>query len=131
MSQAEPRGLAEPFVLALQERLLGEHGGMAGVRDAGLFKFALDRPKNQWHYGGECDLFALAAGYAHALGNNHPFIDGNKRIAFGAAAVFIQINGWRVEAAEAEVVVMTLGLADKSVSEARYAAWLRDNCVKA
>ena len=58
---------------------------------------------------------------------NHPFVDGNKRTGFVAAALFLQDNGLRLTAAEAEAVVMTLGLAAGEMPEGGYAAWLRDN----
>ena len=127
MSEAQPHWLLAETVLALHEQLLDEHGGLSGVRDRAIVDAALDRPRNQWHYGGERDLFALAAGYADAIANNHPFNDGNKRTALMCAYTFLAANGWEVDADEAQVVVMTVGLADKSVPAVKYADWLRDH----
>ena len=80
-----------------------------------------------WGYEG-ADLFGLAAAYADGIVNNHAFVDGNKRTGFIAAALFLETNGYRFKASEVQVVTMTLGLADKSLSAAEYAQWLRDNC---
>jgi death-on-curing protein len=70
---------------------------------------------------------ALAAAYAFGIIRNHPFVDGNKRIGFITAAVFLEANGYRFTAEEAEVVMRTLALAASEVSEAEFAAWLREN----
>jgi death-on-curing protein len=131
MSGAQPNWLLSETVLALHEQLLDEHGGLSGIRDRAILDAALERARNQWHYGGEHDLFSVAAGYADAIANNHPFNDGNKRTAFMSAYTFLAANGWEVNANEAEVVVMTVGLADKSASAVKYADWLRDHSNRA
>jgi death-on-curing protein len=86
----------------------------------------LGRPQNLFAYG-KPSLHQLAASYAYALVRNHPFIDGNKRIGFTAAALFLAANGFRLEASEAEAIVKTLGLAAHDVSEPDYAEWLKEN----
>lgn len=111
-------------MLAMHEELLAEHGGATGLRDDGLLQSALQRPRNQWQHENP-DLFDLAAAYAHGIACNHPFVDGNKRTAFLSAYTFLVRNGQNVEANEANVVQMTLGLADKSITQAEFAAWLR------
>jgi death-on-curing protein len=126
MSQS-PKWLRVSAVLSMHDRLLAEHGGLAGVRDGGLLDSALARAGHLWHYE-QPDLFVLAAAYAGGISQNHPFNDGNKRTAFTAAAAFLLINGQVVRAAEAEVVLMTTRLAEGSISDADYAAWLRDSC---
>ena len=75
------RWISKPAVLAIHERLLAEHGGAPGIIDEGLLDLGLDGPKNQFAYG-ERDPVSLAAAYAYALTQNHPFVDGNKRVAF-------------------------------------------------
>ena len=70
---------------------------------------------------------ALAAVNAFGLVRNHPFIDGNKRAAFLACAVFLEINGFRVIAGEADAATHVLALADGAMDEATFAAWLRGN----
>jgi death on curing protein len=90
----------------------------------------LARPENLFAYG-EPSLFELATAYASGIVRNHPFIDGNKRTGFLAAFIFLRINGYLLQASEAEAVVMTLGLASREVDEAGYAKWLEDNCLEA
>src|SRR3990172_9535685 len=106
--------------------LIAEHGGSHGVRDTGLLESALSRPVNLFSYG-DPDLPALAAAYAAGIIKNHPFIDGNKRTGFAAAATFLDRNGLELTASEAEATRMTLDLASGSVAEEEYGAWLREN----
>lgn len=75
----------------------------AGIRDEGLLDSAINKPKNLFDYGNP-NAFELAASYATGLVKNHPFLDGNKRIGFMAAYVFLGANGWRLEATEEEAV---------------------------
>jgi death on curing protein len=130
MKGNEPRWLRVDTVLSVHAMQLAEHGGQEGVRDRGLVESALARPRTAFSYG-TTDLFELASLYADSIANNHPFFDGNKRTAFVAAALFLDKNGWTVDAPEAEAAAMTLGLADKSVKADGYAQWLRDRSVKA
>jgi death-on-curing protein len=113
-------------VLMLHDESIAAHGGASGVRDIGLLESALARPQNLHAYG-ESDPAALAATYAFGILKNHPFIDGNKRTGFLAAALFLEANGFRFLASEAEVVVQTLSLAAGEIDESELAAWLRDN----
>jgi death-on-curing protein len=122
----EPRWLATTAVLQFHERQLAQHGGRPGLRDAGLLESALMRPVNAWHYGEE-RVPTLAALYAHGTVRNHPFVDGNKRTGFMASIVFLEFNGWRFGASEAEVVRMTLALAAGDVEAEGFAAWLADS----
>ncbi len=122
MRRLEWLGVA--FVRALHERLIAEHGGRSGVRDDGLLESAIARPQHLLAYG-EPDLFDLAASYAHGLARNHPFVDGNKRIALMAAYVFLRRNGYWLAAPEGEAVVMMVDLAAGRIAEADLAAWLR------
>ena len=71
--------------------------------------------------------FNLAAAYAFGLIRNHPFLDGNMRIGFAAAVLFLELNGKRFTAAEADATLKTMALAARELSEAGYAAWLREN----
>ena len=102
---------------------------MAGIRDEGLLDSAINKPKNLIAYG-QPTVFELAASYATGLVKNHPFLDGNKRIGFMAAYVFLGANGWSLEATEEEAVLETLELAAGERAEADYAAWLARNSVE-
>ena len=113
-------------ILAVHEEQLAEHGGAAGVRDAGLLESALSRPRNLAHYGAP-EVCELAASYAFALAKNHPFIDGNKRTAFVATELFLLLNGWRLTAPDADCVMVMLSLAAGEIDEAPFAQWLREH----
>jgi len=122
----KPVWLQFRLVLAVHDLLIVEHGGSPGLRDQSLLESALARPVNLRSYG-DPDLPALAACYAAGIIRNHPFVDGNKRTGFAAAATFLDRNGLELSASEAEATRMTLGLAAGAITEDEYAAWLRDN----
>lgn len=121
--------LRRDALTALHAEQLAEHGGAAGVRDQGMLESALARPENL-AANGEPDVFDLAAAYAFGIVKNHPFVDGDKRAGFQAAATFLVLNGWVLTAGDMEVVENVLGLAAGEVSEENFARWLRANCRK-
>ena len=100
---------------------------MPGTRDEDALESALARPRQRFAYEEEADLSALAAAYGFGLSRNHPYYDGNKRIAFVVMAVFLGLNGHRIEATEEEVVAAMLELADGSLSEEALADWIRSH----
>lgn len=115
---------------ALHIEQIAEHGGASGVRDEGLLESAMARPENLVAYG-DPDVFDLVAAYAFGIVKNHPFIDGNKRAGFQAAATFLALNGQNLQATEESVVEFVLGLAAGGVSEEGFARWLKSNCAAA
>lgn len=119
--------LRRQALTALHAEQLAEHGGAAGVRDRGLLESALTRPENLAAYG-EPNVFDLAAAYAFGIVKNHPFVDGNKRTGFQAAATFLLLNGRTLIASDRSVVETVLGLAAGEVSEEDFALWLGANC---
>lgn len=126
----EPIWIPRETVLVIQELLLAEFGGAAGIRDEGLLESGLSRPLNRY----ACEkptLFELAAAYAFGLVRNHPFLDGNKRISFVIAILFLELNGKTFGATEADAVVQTLALASGDLSEAEYSAWLKGHATNA
>lgn len=125
----EPQWVLRETVLALQEQLLSEFGGLSGLRDEGLLDSALNRPQQLFNYG-KPNLFELAAAYAYGLVRNHPFLDGNKRIGFTTAIVFLEVNGYHFTADEADATVKTLALAARELNEVSYAEWLKANSRK-
>ncbi|WP_188063151.1 type II toxin-antitoxin system death-on-curing family toxin [Sphingobium sp. KCTC 72723] len=104
---------------------IAEHGGGGdALRDRGLFESAMARPHNLSLYG-DPDATALAAAYAYGLARNHPFVDGNKRIAAVVSETFLLLNGYQLMATDAELVVAFLELAAGTLSEADLADWFR------
>jgi death on curing protein len=116
--------LSLELILAIHDEQLAEHGGSTGLRDPGLLDSALARPLNRAGYG-EPDTAELAAVYALAIAQNHPFIDGNKRTAFVALELFLRLNSLAFAASDAEAVVMTLAMAAGELPDAEYIAWVR------
>lgn len=113
-------------LLLLHDESLAEHGGAAGLRDAGLLDSALARPLNLVAYG-KPDLAELAACYAVGLAKNHAFVDGNKRAVFLAMGLFLHLNGWRLHATQAEATLTMLDVAAGALDEPGLAHWLRDH----
>ena len=130
-SAGEPRWVDRLVVEAVQFDLIRAHGGLSGVRDDHALDSALARAPQRYAYEPETDLAALAAVYGHGLTTNHPFNDGNKRIAFVTMAVFLGLNGYEIEAPEAEVVTVMPALAAGDWDETRLAEWLRGRIVPA
>jgi len=124
---SEPRWLALVHILAVHSDQIQAHGGSLGLRDRGLLKSALKRPRNRFHYEPTSDLSSLAASYGFGIAKNHPFVDGNKRVAFQAMYLFLGLNGLRIDASEEEVVATILSLASGDLDEPGLAAWLRDH----
>ena len=114
-------------VEAIQFDQIQSHGGLAGLRDEGALESALARPRNRFAYGRKPDLATLAAAYAFGLARDHPFQDGNKRIAFVTAVVFLGLNGYDLEVSDEDVVANIVALAAGRLSEAKLAAWIRRN----
>lgn len=120
------------FALAIHDRQLSEHGGIPGVRDEALLDSALARPQQLHAYGDPPpDLADLAASLAFGLARNHPFLDGNKRTAAVACETFIVLNGGVLQANDLALYPVYLSLAEGTLSEPDFAAWLRGHIVQA
>jgi len=117
-------------VNAVQQILLAEHGGLVGIRDEAMLESALARPHQRFTYDEQTSIFELAAAYSYGLAKNHPFLDGNKRIALTVAGIFLEINGYVLDAPEADTVVMFEQLAAGEINEQVLADWLRDSSIK-
>ncbi|MFZ2995650.1 type II toxin-antitoxin system death-on-curing family toxin [Sphingobium sp.] len=116
-----------PVAEAAHAEQIAEHGGGGdGLRDRGLFESAMARPQNLVNYG-EPDAAALAAAYAYGLARNHPFIDGNKRIAAVVSETFLLLDGQSLDVTDAELVVAFLELAAGNLSEDDLADWFRQH----
>ena len=124
-----PRWISKQAVLAIHGRLLAEHGGAPGLLDEGLLEAALAGPRNHYAYR-RADVLRLAAAYAYAIVQNHPFTDGNKRVALTVVGVFMELNGYRLKASEQDAAQATRALASREINEPEFAAWLRASSSK-
>ncbi|MCL2160447.1 MAG: type II toxin-antitoxin system death-on-curing family toxin [Betaproteobacteria bacterium] len=86
--------LTSTDILALHQIVLQRYGGAPGLRDMGAVEAAVFRPQCGYYN----NIIEEAAALLESLLINHPFVDGNKRVAFAACDVFLRINGWRIRA---------------------------------
>lgn len=114
----------EELVLAIHNEQLREHGGLAGIRDAGLFASAISKPRQLAAYG-QPDVAALAAAYAFGVARNHPFLDGNKRTAFVLAESFLLLHGASLAATDEECYIAIYNMAAGDTSQEDFTNWLR------
>ena len=122
--------IERPFAIAIHERQLAEHGGGLGVRDENMLDAALARPQPLHSCGDPPpDLADLAASLAFRLVRNHPFVDGNKRTAAVACETFIMLNGGVLDAEDLDLYPRYIALAEGSMPEAEFAAWLREHII--
>lgn len=117
-----PLWVLRKTVLGLHEQLQAEFGGASGIRDEGLLDSVLARPEKLFAYG-DSTIFQLAASYGVGLAKQHPFVDGNKRTGFVVAALFLELNGYRLVANETEAVIHVRAAGE--TREADYAAWMQ------
>ena len=122
--------LSRDVVEAIHYEQLREHGGLQGLKDENALEAALARPLHKAAYG-EPGLFELAAAYLFGIARNHPFNDGNKRTAFLAAYVFLDVNGYRITADNGMVYQFVMDVAAGAVSEESAARWFHDFTEKA
>ena len=110
-------------VLAIHTALMQLYDGALGVRDPGALESALFRPQTGYYQ----DIVAEAAALMESLAINHPFVDGNKRIAFAATDVFFRINGWQLRRAPLQIHSEMLQLLETSNFDlAHIDPWLRE-----
>ncbi len=130
-----PRRATEPLWLnrlvidAIHTDQIREHGGLFGLRDENALEAAIARPQHKWRYEPDTHLAALGAAYAFGIARNHPYNDGNKRVALLAMLTFVSINGYDVEATDDDVLTTILALAAGRVTETELAVWLRAHLV--
>ena len=120
------RFLSVADVLAIQDKTIRTEGGTGGLRDVALLESAVATPRQR--FGGSllhADLAAMAAAYLYHLSGNHPFLDGNKRVAVIAALVFLEENGVPLSAEPAALEQVVMRVASGQLSKGDLAAWLR------
>jgi death-on-curing protein len=122
----EPKWFTYEEAIAAHNLQLLRFGGAPGLRDEGLLRSALERPRNKCHYE-NAELPELAATYAFGLIKNHAFVDGNKRVAFIAMVAFLRMNGIAFKPEQAQSTAIILAVAASEASEQSLARWIRDN----
>lgn len=122
-----PVWVEEPTVTKLHTQLIERYGGLHGVRDHDLLISALSRPLNLFHYTPSASLFELAAAYSYGIARNHPFTDGNKRTAFIASTLFLELNGYRLQSDEDETTEIFQKLAKDDINEKMLSKWFQQH----
>ncbi len=126
----EPIWVDERLAIAIHARQIAEHGGETGIRDAGLLSSGLARPRNIYAYERDtADLATLAAAYLGGVCRNHPFIDGNKRVAAVVCETFINLNSAALDATDAEFYDLTLSVARGEINDEPVGSWIRERMV--
>ena len=121
------RFLSVDEVLAIHQRLIEVFGGPTGIRDPGLLESALYRPRTGYYE----DLSAMAAALFDSLSMNHPFLDGNKRVAFFSTDVFLRLNGWRLDVDSNAAHAFIIGLLERQECDYTHLLpWIRQATVR-
>ena len=115
-------------VLSMHFMLIQKYGGLSGVRDPGALEAALYRPQTGYYK----DTIEQAAALMESLAINHPFVDGNKRIAFAATDVFLRINGYKLKRSPAQIYSEMIGMLEtRHFNKGPIDEWLRSFVVSA
>jgi death-on-curing protein len=109
---------------AIHDRLIAEHGGPGGIRDRSMIESAMARPQHLLTYG-KPDAADLASAYAFGLARNHGFVDGNKRVAWTVARLFLARNGMQLSFEAIDAVGTVERVAAGTISQDDFAQWLR------
>jgi len=125
VTASEPRWVPRLVIEAVHLDQVREHGGLLGIRDENALESALARARQRWKHEPESDLSRLAADYVFGICTSHPFRDGNKRISFLAAVIFLGLNGFDLVAPGDEVVEKMWALASGRLDEEAIASWMR------
>ncbi len=122
------RFVPDEIVATIHADLVRRYGGRVGLREPALLDSALAQPKMT---AGRKFLhkttFDKAAAYGFHICKNHPFVDGNKRVALVVMDMFLQLNGWEISASEEETYPMMISLADGTLAKRQLSRWLKEN----
>ena len=119
--------LTRDELLEIHENLIERFGGQPGIRDPGLLESALFRPRTGYYK----DLAEMGAALFESLIMNHPFVDGNKRVAFFATDVFFRLNGYKLEVVAAEAYPFLIGLLEKGECNfENLLRWIRHSIIR-
>ncbi len=125
MTTREPKWVPRLVIEAVHLDQVREHGGLIGIRDENALESGLAGARHRWTYDPDSDLSRLAADYVFGISTGHPFRDGNKRISFLAAVVFLGLNGYDLVASDEEVVEKMKAIASGKLGAEAVADWIR------
>jgi death-on-curing protein len=126
---SEPVWIKKAALLKAHTLALAEDGGLEGIREEGLLDSALARARNLYVYEGVGDIRRLAVSYAVGILRNHPFFDGNKRAAFIALNIFLNLNGLRLKVDPSEAAGVFFAAAAGETSEEVLCAWVLQHTI--
>lgn len=125
------RYLSVEEVVSLHSLLIAQSGGASGLRDRGALESAVAQPEAS--FGGQ-PLYPMISDKAAALGfsliQNHPFVDGNKRVGHAAMEVFLILSGYELDASVDDQERIVLGVASGRTSKIELAEWLSHHIVQ-
>ena len=124
------RYLSRQEVTSLHSLLISQSGGSSGLRDRGALESAVAQPEAG--FGGQelyPDLASKAAALGHSLIQNHPFVDGNKRVGHAAIEVFLLLNGYEIDASVDEQEAIIINVASGKVSRSELSEWIRKRMI--
>ena len=124
-----PRFVTHEEAMAFHRLVIEAHGGTLGVRDQGMLESALAMARQG--FSGEyahAYPFEMAGAYAFHIAKNHPFVDGNKRVALACCVAFLRMNGWDLESEGEAAADAILALIAGSMDKQGFAAWLASQC---
>ena len=116
-------------ILRLHQQLIEKFGGTTELRDQGLLESAIEMPAAQ--FGGEYlhgSVPEMAAAYLFHLCRNHPFVDGNKRVALASAEIFLNVNGWQLVASNDQLETVTLSVAASEMEKQKLTEFFISHC---
>ena len=123
--------LSEAEVIAVNEEMVSQYGGLHGVKDLYLLRLAVGRPQMSVGFQDAYkSIFDKAAALFHSIINNHPFLDGNKRTSLFSAVLFLEYNGRKVEFKRKEAVKFTRRAHNDKWSVEQISQWLKEHCIK-
>lgn len=123
--------LSEAEVIAINEEMVSQFGGLHGVRDLHLLRSAIGRPQLSVGFQDAYKtIFDKAAAMFHSIINNHPFLDGNKRTSLLTAITFLEKNKWNVEFKRKEAVKFTRKAHNEDYTVEQISKWLKMHSVK-
>ena len=124
----EPVFLTFAEIIEIHDYQISHFGGAAGVRDIELLKSALGTPSAT--FGGEFlhpSIIEMAAAYLYHIVENHPFVDGNKRVGAMAALIFLDLNGYEFDASDADFTAMVLKVASSEMMKSEISMFFRQH----